>query len=87
VVGGADLAAAVRAHGLIDEYRIYVHPVLLGRGRPLFQPSDSTTRLHLAETRAFGNGVVLLRTSAPGFDRCEFGVVLPNTSLQRCWLL
>src|SRR5262249_5370483 len=65
VVGGADLAAAVRAHGLIDEYRIYVHPVLLGRGRPLFQPSDSTTRLHLAETRAFGNGVVLLRYERP----------------------
>ena len=61
VVGGADLVAAFRAHDLIDEYRIYVHPVLLGRGRLLFQPSDGTTRLNLAETRAFGNGVVLLR--------------------------
>lgn len=65
MVGGADLAAGFRAHDLIDEYRIYVHPVLLGRGRPLFQPSDSTTRLHLAETRAFGNGVVLLRYERP----------------------
>ena len=61
VVGGANLAAAFRAHDLIDEYRIYVHPVLLGQGRLLFQPSDGTTRLNLAETRAFGNGVVLLR--------------------------
>ena len=61
VVGGADLAAAFRAHDLIDEYRIYVQPVLLGRGRPLFQPSDITAHLSLAETRAFGNGVVLLR--------------------------
>ena len=60
VVGGADLAAAFRAHDLIDEYRIYVHPVLLGRGRPLFQPADTMVRVHLAETRAFGNGVVLL---------------------------
>jgi dihydrofolate reductase len=65
VVGGADLAAAFRAHDLIDEYRIYVQPVLLGRGRPLFQPSDVTASLRLAETRAFGNGVVLLRYERP----------------------
>jgi len=65
VVGGADLAAAFRAHDLIDEYRIYVHPVLLGRGRPLFQPADAMVRLHLAETRAFGNGVALLRYERP----------------------
>jgi dihydrofolate reductase len=65
VIGGAGLAAAFRAHDLIDEYRIYVHPVLLGRGRPLFQPSDNTVLLHLAETRTFGNGVVLLRYERP----------------------
>jgi dihydrofolate reductase len=65
VVGGAGLAAAFRAHDLIDEYRIYVQPVLLGRGRPLFQPSNATARLHLAETRAFRNGVVLLRYERP----------------------
>jgi dihydrofolate reductase len=65
VVGGADLAAAFMAHDLIDEYRIYVHPVLIGRGRPLFRPSDATVRLRLAETRAFGNGVVLLRYERP----------------------
>jgi dihydrofolate reductase len=65
VVGGAALAAAFRAHDLIDEYRIYVHPVLLGRGRPLFQPADAMVRLNLAETRAFGNGVALLRYERP----------------------
>jgi dihydrofolate reductase len=65
VVGGADLAAAFRALDLIDEYRIYVQPVLLGRGRPLFQPADRTTRLRLAETRAFASGVVLLRYERP----------------------
>jgi dihydrofolate reductase len=64
VVGGADLAAAFMRHGLIDEYRLYVHPVVIGRGKPLFQPSEVKTELRLAETRTFGNGVVLLRYRA-----------------------
>ena len=59
-LSGADLAAAFMRHDLIDEYRLYVHPVLIGRGKPLFPPSDTRVSLHLAETRAFGNGVVLL---------------------------
>ncbi|WP_392669725.1 dihydrofolate reductase family protein [Streptomyces sp. LN785] len=59
-LGGAGLAAAFRQHDLIDEYRIYVHPVLVGRGTPLFGPSDTRTGLRLAGTRTFGNGVVLL---------------------------
>ena len=60
-VGGADLAATFRRLGLIDEYRIYVHPVVIGRGKPLFEPGDVKTELRLTETRRFGNGVVLLR--------------------------
>ncbi|MGP3981495.1 dihydrofolate reductase family protein [Streptomyces sp. KR80] len=61
-LGGADLAAAFRQHDLIDEYRIYVHPVLIGEGKPLFPASGyAETPLRLAETRTFGNGVVLLR--------------------------
>jgi dihydrofolate reductase len=60
VVGGADLAATFRRLGLIDEYRIYIHPVVLGRGRPLFEPADGAIGLRLVDTRAFGNGVVLL---------------------------
>jgi len=60
-LGGADLAAAFRRHDLIDEYRLYVHPVVIGRGKPLFQASDTRIDLLLAETRTFGNGVVLLR--------------------------
>ena len=66
VVGGADLAAAFRRHDLIDEYHVYVHPVLIGRGKPLFQPWDARTDLRLVETRTFGNGVVLLRHERSG---------------------
>jgi len=61
VIGGADLAASFLRHDLIDEFRIYVQPVLLGTGRPLFRPSEAKVSLRLAETKAFGSGVVLLR--------------------------
>ena len=64
-LGGANLAASFRRLGLIDEYRIYVHPVLIGRGTPLFHAADAMTPLRLLESRAFGNGVVLLKY-APG---------------------
>ncbi|WP_328889541.1 dihydrofolate reductase family protein [Streptomyces sp. NBC_00316] len=60
-LGGAELAVAFRKHDLIDEYRVYVHPVLIGRGKPLFLPADAKSDLRLAGTRSFGNGVVLLR--------------------------
>jgi dihydrofolate reductase len=65
VLGGANLAATFMQHDLIDEYRIYVHPIVLGRGRPLFQVPDARINLRLAETRTFGNGVVLLRYQGP----------------------
>jgi dihydrofolate reductase len=70
-LGGADLAAAFMQHDLVDELRIYVHPVLIGRGKPLFAPSHRRTPLRLVESRPFGNGVVLaryqpLRAASPG---------------------
>lgn len=61
VVGGGDLAAAFMGQDLIDEYRIYVHPIQIGEGKRLFPPSKEKVLLRLAETRTFGNGVVLLR--------------------------
>lgn len=60
-LGGADLAAAFAAHDLIDEYVIYVHPVLLGSGKRFFPAAADRTRLRLTGSRTFGNGVVLLR--------------------------
>jgi dihydrofolate reductase len=65
-LGGPDLADTFRRLDLIDEYRVYVHPVLIGRGRPLFTPSDARTELRLRETKRFGNGVVLVR-----YERAE----------------
>ena len=60
VVGGAELASVFQEQGLVDEYRIYVHPVVIGAGRPLFAPG-ARVDLRLVETRRFGNGVVQLR--------------------------
>ena len=71
VLGGADLAAAFMRHDLIDEYRLYVHPIVIGQGKPLFQPSDTKINLRLAETRTFGNGVVLLRYQRPDAQASE----------------
>lgn len=60
-VGGADLAATFGRHDLIDEYCLYMHPVLLGAGHRLFPAAGSARALRLVESRSFGNGVVLLR--------------------------
>ena len=59
VVGGADLATSFQRLGLIDEYQVYVMPVVIGSGRRLFP--DDHIDLRLEEARPFGNGVVLLR--------------------------
>ncbi|MER6196973.1 dihydrofolate reductase family protein [Streptomyces sp. NPDC001586] len=66
VLGGADLAASFLRHDLVDAYTILVHPVRIGRGKPLFPPVDSgTVPLRLEGTHTFGNGVVLLRYGRP----------------------
>lgn len=60
-VGGATLAASFIRAGLVDEYRMVVHPVAIGSGTPYFPKLDSPLRLALAETHRFASGVVYLR--------------------------
>ena len=60
-LGGVDLVETFRRLDLVDEYRLYVNPVIVGHGRRLFDIADHPTDLDLVETRKFGNGVVLLR--------------------------
>jgi dihydrofolate reductase len=60
-LGGVNLVETFRGLGLIDEYRLYVNPVVIGRGRRLFETADKPTDLELVENRRFDNGVVLLR--------------------------
>jgi dihydrofolate reductase len=61
-VGGPTLASRVMRAGLIDEYRLFVHPVILGAGTPYFPALDDRVGLRLLESRTFGSGVVYLRS-------------------------
>ena len=58
-VGGPTLAAEFIRRGLVDEYRLVVHPVVLGGGTPYFPALDHPIRLRPTETREFASGAVL----------------------------
>jgi dihydrofolate reductase len=60
-VGGAGLASTFMGLGLIDEYRLFVSPVVLGAGTPYFPALDERIELELVETRTFASRVVYLR--------------------------
>jgi dihydrofolate reductase len=60
-VGGAGLASSLIQAGLIDEYLLFVSPVVLGGGTPYFPALDERINLELVETRTFGSRVVYLR--------------------------
>lgn len=60
-VGGAGLAGACMRLGLIDEWRLFISPVLLGGGTPYFPTLDAQTNLELVETKTFGSRVLYLR--------------------------
>jgi dihydrofolate reductase len=62
-VGGAGLASALMRENLIDEYQLFVRPIILGAGTPYFTPLEERIGLELAETRTFGSRVVYLRYS------------------------
>ena len=56
--GGARFAQSLVASGLIDEYRLVIHPVVLGAGQPLFSGLRSPVDLCLISATTFGSGVV-----------------------------
>jgi dihydrofolate reductase len=60
-LGGAGIGATFMKLNLIDEYHLYVHPIILGGGKPFFAALDKPLKLQLVETRIFTAGVVLLR--------------------------
>jgi dihydrofolate reductase len=64
VSGGTTLVHELIALGLVDEYRLFVYPVVVGRGARLFDDATDVGRLRLLECRPFHSGVVLTRYTA-----------------------
>lgn len=60
-VGGASLASQLVTSGLLDELVLYVHPVVLGEGRPLFDEGTPSVECDVLEQRSFDGGVTLHR--------------------------
>jgi dihydrofolate reductase len=60
-IGGAGLAAAAIELGLVDELRMFRHPIAVGGGTPFLPPVTEDIRLDLVETRTFGSRVVYER--------------------------
>jgi dihydrofolate reductase len=61
IVGSATIVQQLTALGLIDEYHLLVHPVILSQGKPLFHGLEQRYPLKLLEAKPFENDVVLLR--------------------------
>lgn len=65
-LGGPTIASTFMQLGLIDEYQLFMNPVVLGGGTPFFPTLHNPINLRLIETRAFGSGVVYLRYQTDG---------------------
>jgi dihydrofolate reductase len=73
-VGGATLATQLLREGLLDELLLFTHPVVLGEGRPLFDPPASGERvqpvqLDLLEQKSFDQGVTMHRYAVRGAQK------------------
>ncbi len=64
--GSAQLVHTLMQHGLIDEYRLMVFPVVLGRGKRLFKDGSATTALRLVEAKPVGACLILIYQPARG---------------------
>jgi dihydrofolate reductase len=64
VIGSGGLVQTLIEHDLVDEYRLMVHPLVLGKGKRLFRDAEAQARLRLVDSKATTTGVLLL-TYAP----------------------
>lgn len=61
IQGSASIVQQLTNLGLIDEYRLLVHPVVLGSGTPLFQNIEDRAKLKLVDSKVYDNGVFSVR--------------------------
>lgn len=74
VYGSGSLVSNLIRLNMVDEYRIWVHPVLIGRGNALFKNLPNRMTLQLLRTKTFGSGVILLYYQAGKTNPC----ILPD---------
>jgi dihydrofolate reductase len=60
IFGSGSIVSTFMQHGLIDEYRIIVNPIVLGNGNPLFKGINGKQNLKLLNTKVFDSGIVIL---------------------------
>ena len=61
IFGSGTIVEQLANMGLIDEYQIIINPVVLGKGKPLFNEAVKKTKLKLVDSKPFKSGSVLLR--------------------------
>ncbi len=85
IFGSATLCSTLTKHGLIDEYRICITPVVLGSGTPLWKASPNRLRLKLVEAQPLKSGGVILRyrPEKPGSPRVRAGGAARSTTTTR----
>jgi dihydrofolate reductase len=60
VIGSGKLAQSLMKHDLVDEYILWIHPLVLGSGKRLFEGGVGPVHLKLVETQTTGSGIVVL---------------------------
>ena len=68
LVGGGELIKYFIEQDLIDEYRIFVHPIILGKGIHLFKQIDYRVNLKTEEVKKFDSGLVMLKLRTMSWD-------------------
>jgi dihydrofolate reductase len=64
VMGSGRLVHALREHDLVDEYEIWIHPIVLGAGKQLFRETANVTTLNLSGTKTTDKGITVLSFTA-----------------------
>jgi dihydrofolate reductase len=65
VIGSGELVQTLMRHRLVDEYRLIIHPIVLGSGRRLFREADAPTRLRLTDVKPTTTGVLIATYQPP----------------------
>jgi dihydrofolate reductase len=69
ILGSAELVRSFMEAGLIDDYRVWVNPIILGKGKPLFGPLNDRHKLNLVGTKTFGSGLIELHYQSANFPK------------------